>query len=141
MHTPHHRDSLRSASGVKASRASRGATRPLTPASLRLVSSYVGRLAHHLELETTRKSSSITAKENPRRPYVAELRLEPTALVRGSSRRIQTMCARSGAIHEYQSDQSSVTGLDDFLVLSNPIHGPPTDKNLDGSLHTRDGFN
>jgi hypothetical protein len=51
------------------------------------------------------------------------------------------MCARSGAIHEYQSDQSSVTGLDDFLVLSNPIHGPPTDKNLDGSLHTRDGFN
>ena len=133
-------DSLRSALGVKASRATRGASRPLTPASLRLASIYVGRVAHPLALETTRKSSSITATENPRRPYVAELRLEPTRIVRGSSRRITTMCARSGAIHEYQSDQSSVTGLDDFLVVSSQIHPPPTNENLDGSLHTRDAF-
>jgi hypothetical protein len=56
------------------------------------------------------------------------------------------MCARSGAIHEYQSDQSSVTGLDDFLVTSNrqtrtqetQIHPRTIDKNLDGSLHTRE---
>ena len=91
--------------------------------------------------EMKRKSSSITAKENPRRPYVAEPPLESTEVVRGSSRRIKTMCAHLGAIHEYQSDQSSVTGLDGFLVLSNPIHAPPPDENLDGSLHTRDGVN
>jgi hypothetical protein len=125
-------ESLRSASGVKASRATRGASRPLTPASLRLVSNYVGLAAHNhhhnpdLDLETIRKSSNLTAKENPRRPYVAEPRLEPTKLVRGSSRRIKTMCARSGAIHEYQSDQSSVTGLDDFLIVSNLIQDPRT---------------
>ena len=91
-------------------------------------------------LDTRGKPSSLTAKENPRRPYVAELRLEPTALVRGSSRRIKTMCARSGAIHEYQSDQSSVTGLDGFLVGSSTTHAPPINENLDGSLHTRGRF-
>jgi hypothetical protein len=50
------------------------------------------------------------------------------------------MCARSGAIHEYQSDQSSVTGLDGFLVGSSTTHAPPINENLDGSLHTRGRF-
>ena len=49
--------------------------------------------------------------------------LGSTLLVRGSSRRIETMVAGSGPIPGYQSDQSSRAGLDGFLVTSNQHEG------------------
>jgi len=67
------------------------------------------------------KPSSVRTKENPRSVYVAKLWLRPTLLVRGSSRRIITMCAASA--DPRISDWSIV---DDTSTASSSSRSSPT---------------